>query len=233
MADAAPPAVPGIASPWLRRCWFEANYLFHRAAMTLAFSLRVKGQRHVPKTGPALIVSNHQSFLDPPMIGLAVRRELIYLARKTLFKNPVFAAYIRSVNAVPIDQEGVGKEGIRTIVEQLQQGRAVLVFPEGERTWKGPMLPLKPGVHLLIKRTQAPIVPVGIAGAYDAWPRWRKYPIPAPLFWPSVRGACAIVVGKPFDSRQLAEMPRDEALQMLFDKIHAVQQEAEKLRRRP
>src|SRR6185436_3601001 len=103
-------------------------------------------------------------------------------------KNPLFAALIRSLNAVPIDQEGIGKDGIRTILEQLQLGRAVVVFPEGERTPDGRMLPLKPGIHLLIKRTQAPIVPVGIAGAFDAWPRGRRFPMPAPLFWPAGKG---------------------------------------------
>jgi 1-acyl-sn-glycerol-3-phosphate acyltransferase len=85
---------------------------------------------------------------------------------------------------------------------------------------------------LLIKRTQAPIVPVGIAGAYDAWPRWRTLPTPAPLFCPSVTGAIAVVVGKPLDPRRYAEMPREAALQELHAKIAEVHARAERLRRR-
>lgn len=220
------------ASP-AHKLLYHAAYLTHHTVMTLGFSLRVAGRENMPLEGPALVVANHQSFLDPPMVGLAVRRELIYLARKTLFRNPYFAAFIRAFNAVPIDQEGVGKEGLKTILGQLDRGRAVLVFPEGERTWDGRMLPLKPGIQLLIKRARAPLVPVGIAGAYQAWPRWRKYPIPAPLFCPASDRCCAVVIGRPLDARQFAELPREQALPALFDKISDVQLRAEKLRRRP
>jgi len=136
------------------------------------------------------------------------------------------------MHAIPIDQESIGKEGIRAILEQLQDGKAVVVFPEGARTPDGNMLPLKPGIHLLIKRTQAPIIPIGIAGAYDAWPIWRAYPIPAPLFLPTRPGAIAVSLGKPIEAKRYAEMPRDEALQELLEKIHIEQLHAEKLRRR-
>lgn len=232
----AEPLPPKLALPWMEtatfRVWHETLYAGYHMAMTLGFSLRMRGGRNMPTTGPALLVANHQSYLDPPLIGLVARRPLVYLARKTLFRNRYFAALIRSFNAVPIDQEGVGKEGIKTILAQLQIGRAVVVFPEGERTPHGKMLPLKAGVHLLIKRTQAPIVPVGIAGAYDAWPRWRKFPLPAPLCWPARPGTISISLGKPLDARRYAELPREQALQELFDKIAVEQQHAEKLRRR-
>ena len=221
-------SLPGAELPSMESYAF---YVAYHAAFTLAFSLRIQGQRNMPQTGPALVVANHQSFLDPPAIGVAARRPLVYLARKTLFRNPYFAALIRSLNAVPIDQQGVGKEGLKTILTQLQLGKAVVVFPEGERTPTGNMRPLKSGIHLLIKRTQAPIVPVGIAGAYDAWPSWRPYPIPAPLFLPAGPGTIAIAIGKPFDSRRYAELPRDQAMKELFDKIAVEQQRAEKLRR--
>jgi 1-acyl-sn-glycerol-3-phosphate acyltransferase len=192
----------------------------------------MQGERNMIHEGPALIVANHQSFLDPLIIGLCARRPLVYLARKTLFKNRVFAALIRSLNAVPIDQEGVGKEGIRVILEQLSQGKAVVVFPEGERTPHGAMQPLKAGIHLLIKRTRAPIIPVGIAGAYEAWPRSRAYPMPAPVFLPPREGTISVALGKPLDAHYYAELPRPQALRELLDKIHDEQQRAEKLRRR-
>src|SRR5262245_2125718 len=129
------------------------------AGFTLGFSYRFAGTAHVPKKGPALVIANHQSFLDPWIVGMAVKRPLTYLARKTLFRNRLFAAMIRSVNAVPIDQEGVGKEGIRAVLEALEKGQAVLVFPEGSRTPDGVMHELRPGIQLLIKRARAPIVP--------------------------------------------------------------------------
>jgi 1-acyl-sn-glycerol-3-phosphate acyltransferase len=107
----------------------------------------------------------------------------------------------------------------------------VLIFPEGSRTPDGAMRAFKPGIQLLVKRARVPLVPVGIAGAYHAWPIWRKYPIPAPLFCPAAPGCIAVVVGEPFDSARLAELPRDQALQELYGRIHDVQIQAEKLRR--
>jgi 1-acyl-sn-glycerol-3-phosphate acyltransferase len=228
---AAPPSDEFVPS-WASLCWYEGCALLNMTAFTLGFSYRKEGQHHVPKTGPLLVLANHQSFLDPMAAGLACPRQLIYLARKTLFRNRYFTRLIRSLNAVPIDQEGVGKEGLRTIIEQLQRGRAVLVFPEGERTLTGRMYAFKPGIHLLIKRTLAPILPLGIAGAYEAWPRWRNYPMPAPLFWPSGTGTIAVSVGRPLDPRPYAEMPREQALAELFTEIDRVQRRAERLRRR-
>jgi 1-acyl-sn-glycerol-3-phosphate acyltransferase len=212
---------------------YETSYCAAALAFTVGWSLRTQGRHHIPASGPALLIANHQSFIDPFLVGLGTRRHLRYLARKTLFKNRAFAWAIRMLNAVPIDQEGVGKEGIKTILRQLQQGQAVVVFPEGERTPDGSMQALRPGIQLLIKRTQAPIVPVGLAGAYDAWPRWRNYPIPAPLFLPGCRGTLAVSVGKPLEAWRFAEMPREQSLKELFAAIAAEWKKAEKLRRKP
>jgi 1-acyl-sn-glycerol-3-phosphate acyltransferase len=212
---------------------FRGSFAATFAAFTLGFSVRTAGTHRMPMHGPVLLVANHQSFLDPPLVGVAARRELVYVARKTLFRNRLFAALIGAYNAVPIDQEGIGKDGIRIILEQLQMGRAVLVFPEGERTPTGPMVPLKPGIHLLIKRAQAVIVPVGIAGAFEAWPRSQPLPMPAPLFCPDVRGTIGVVIGKPEDARRYADMPRAPALAELATKIAAVRRAAEALRRKP
>ncbi len=101
------------------------------AGFSLGYSFRFEGTCHVPKTGPVLVLANHQSYFDPWIVGLAVKRHLTYLARKTLFKNPVFAAIIRTLNAVAIDQEGVGKEGIRTIVHELERSTPSWFFPRG------------------------------------------------------------------------------------------------------
>jgi 1-acyl-sn-glycerol-3-phosphate acyltransferase len=223
------PAAPSDC--WWRSIWYDATYVAGMAGFTLGFSFRFAGTSHMPEHGPVLVVANHQSFVDPWIVGLAVKRRLVYLARKTLFKNRLFAAIIRSLNAVPIDQEGVGKEGIRAVVEQLHQERAVLVFPEGSRTPDGVMHSLRPGIHLLMRRSQARVVPVGIAGAYDAWPIWRKYPIPAPLFLPPRPGTIAVAVGAPISNERLATLNRDEATAELFSAIHEVQARAEKLRR--
>jgi 1-acyl-sn-glycerol-3-phosphate acyltransferase len=217
----------------LHRLAFRGSYAASAVALTLGFGLRTAGWRHMPMRGPVLLVANHQSFLDPPLVGLAARRELVYLARKTLFRNRFFAGLIRAYNAVPIDQEGIGKDGIRTILDQLALGRAVLVFPEGERTFTGAMNPLKPGIHLVIKRAaQATIVPVGIAGAFHAWPRVRPMPTPAPMFLPASPGCVGVAIGRPEDARRYAELPREMALVELAAKIDAERRWAERLQRR-
>ncbi|HZU34410.1 MAG TPA: lysophospholipid acyltransferase family protein, partial [Gemmataceae bacterium] len=96
------------ASSWTERLhagWYELAYVVCWAGFKLGFSLRTEGQQHVPLHGPALLVANHQSFLDPPLVGVAAQRQLCYLARKSLFRHRAFAWLIRSFNAVPIDQE--------------------------------------------------------------------------------------------------------------------------------
>jgi 1-acyl-sn-glycerol-3-phosphate acyltransferase len=217
---------------WLSHLWYEMVHFSGVGLFTLGFSMRVEGSRNMPPRGPVLVIANHQSFLDPWLAGMAVRRHLVYLARKTLFRHPLFAGLIRSLNAVPIDQEGVGKEGIKIILSHLRKEKAVLVFPEGNRTEHGGMQPFYPGIHLLIRKAESAIVPVGIAGAFDAYPRWRPVPIPAPLFLPPGKGTLAVSVGKPLDSRRFAEMPREQALAELYAELEKVQQRAEKLRRK-
>ncbi len=210
--------------------WYETFFWVSGPAMTLGFSLRTEGMHHVPKSGPALLIANHQSYFDPDLVGLAARRHLCYLARKTLFRNRVFGWLIRTLRAIPIDQEGIGIEGVRDILEQLEVGRAVLIFPEGERTQDGLIHPPRPGIALLIKKSQAPVMPVGIAGAYQAWPRHRAFPIPAPIFLPAQRGKIAVSIGRPLDGRQLAELPRERLLADLFQELQNVHEKAERLR---
>jgi 1-acyl-sn-glycerol-3-phosphate acyltransferase len=217
---------------WLSHLWYAAWKGVVAGTLSLGFSFRFEGGRHVPRTGPVLVVANHQSFLDPVAIGLAVPRQLHFLARKTLFVHPLFGAFLRSVNCVPVDQQGVAKEGLQTTIELLKKGRPVLVFPEGERTWKGPMQPLKAGVYLLIKRTRCPIVPVGVAGAFDAMPRTRTWPTLSPLFWPATGTGVAVSVGAPLDGAHFAELPREQALEELFGEIRNAQRRAERLRRK-
>ncbi len=214
-----------------RFLWYEAWRHLLSATYHFAFSLRTQGTRFVPQTGPALLVANHQSFLDPTLVGVVARRHLHYLARKTLYRNRLLGRFLFSVNAHPVDQEGFAREGLMTVINLLKEGHAVLIFPEGERSWKGPMQPLRPGVHLLIKRAPCPIIPVGLAGPYESWPRTQKLPVLAPVFWPANPGCMAVAAGPPLDGRELADKPREEVLATLFAAIRDAQIRAEKLQR--
>jgi 1-acyl-sn-glycerol-3-phosphate acyltransferase len=220
-------------SDWLSDIWYDFNYSAIWVGWHLAWSFRSDGWPYVPQKGPLLIVANHQSFLDPLLVGLAVRRRLTYMARKTLFRHPLFGAYLRSVRCVPVDQEGVAKDGILAVLDKLKAGHPVLIFPEGERTPNGQMQPLRPGIHLLIKRSQCPVLPVGLAGGFETFPRSAKVPRFSPIFMPATRATVAAVVGKPIDSKQFSAMSRQEVLEFLFHRIDDLQQRAEKLRRKP
>jgi 1-acyl-sn-glycerol-3-phosphate acyltransferase len=225
---------PNSFREWLRALAWDFGYCLALPAFTFAFSYRFEGGRHIPATGPALIVANHQSFLDPLLIGVAAsNRRIAFLARKTLFRG-AFAQLIRLLNAVPVDQEGMAKDGMRAVLKLLGDGWPVVIFPEGERTLTGEMNPFKPGIHLLLKRTKVPVIPVGIAGAFDALPRGRPKPRFAPLLSPARHpGGIAVSVGRPLDSVRLAALPREQALAELFSAIAELQKRAERLRRQP
>jgi 1-acyl-sn-glycerol-3-phosphate acyltransferase len=218
---------------WLSDAWYDFNYCAIWTGFQFAWSYRSEGFRHVPQRGPVLVVCNHQSFLDPLLVGLGVRRRFTYLARKTLFRNRFFGAFLRSVRCVPVDQEGVAKDGLKAVLEKLKEGNAVLVFPEGNRTPDGRMQPFRPGVYLLIKRGMCPVLPVGIAGGFESFPRTAKFPLPSPIFMPATGGGVAAAVGRPIDPKRLADLSRDEALDLLYREVERLHRHAEALRRKP
>jgi len=217
---------------WSSHLWYEGNYWMSMLAMTLGFSLRTEGQRHVPRTGPALLIANHQSFIDTVPIGLAARRHLVYLARRTLFDYRFLAWIMRSLNTIPINQEGFAREGLKAILDQLQQGQAVLIFPEGQRTPDGKLQPLRPGIHLLIKRVDMPIIPVGIAGAFAAWPRTQLLPRLAPLMCAPWEGTVGVSIRPPIPSSHFADMPRERVMDELSAELQEAKDCAEQVRRR-
>ena len=218
--------------PWVRNCWYDFTYWASFFGMTLGWSLRVSGRRHMPRKGPVLVIANHQSFLDPLITGLASPRRMSYLARETLFINPFLGTLLRSLNGVPIDHRGFSREGLQTMLDLLERGEVVVVYPEGERTHDGRMHPLKPGITLLIKRIQAPVVPMGVAGAFDAWSRFETFPTPSPLFLPPTKRTVAAAIGPAIDPAPLAKMGREEMLEVLTAHLADAVREAERIRRK-
>lgn len=105
-----------------------------------------------------------------------------YLARHTLFGFAPFRWLIRSLDAIPIDRDGIGLSGIKESLRRLKRGEMVLVFPEGTRTADGDIQPFRPGFTALAVRSGASILPVAIEGAYQAWPRRQRFPHPGRIF---------------------------------------------------
>jgi len=140
------------------------------AAFRSLFGLRIIGEENLITEGPVLVASNHQSFLDPPLIGKFYKDEMVYLARKTLFTGVTRWLYTRW-NAIPVDQDRPDMASLKTIIRKLKEGHRVLVFPEGERTVDGNLGTAAPGIGLVAVKSGAVIQPVRISGAREALPR--------------------------------------------------------------
>jgi 1-acyl-sn-glycerol-3-phosphate acyltransferase len=220
-----------LSERWLRFCY---NLLYLPAVWLaiLLFSTRTKGRCNVPLTGPFLVIANHQSAIDPVLIALATRRPMRFLARRTLFRPKLFGWLISGLGAIPLNQDMSGKEGLKTGLELLKSGNGLLIFPEGTRTRDGSIQPFKPGVILLIRRSKAPLIPVAVAGPFEAMPSHSWFPRFCPLCLPATDAALACVVGEPLDSTTLAEMDNEKLLEFLHAKLVERQAEAEGLRRR-
>ncbi len=127
--------------------------------------LRVEGRENVPKSGGLIVASNHISFWDPPLVGCAVWRELHYLAKEDLFRNPVFGGMIRSFNAIPIRRGSADMRGLTRAREVLRAGQALILFPEGGRMGDGKLHRARPGLGMLATATDARILPCHISGS--------------------------------------------------------------------
>jgi 1-acyl-sn-glycerol-3-phosphate acyltransferase len=147
-----------------------------RALMRLLFGLEVRNPEHVPGAGPVLIVANHSSLLDPPLVGAVAPRPLVFLAKAELFTIPLFGTLIRRLNARPIRREGPDPGALRTALRVLEARGALLVFPEGTRGDEGSLRPARAGAGMLAVTSGAPVVPVYISGSGRAWPRGRRFP---------------------------------------------------------
>ena len=213
------------------RLIYDAHYWAVFWSLTLGCSYRASGRSNFPRTGPALVLANHQCFLDPILISLAAGRPLTFLARSPLFTGGIFDYLIRTYGAVPIDGDNA-RDGIRVALDCLKRGRAVLVFPEGERTFTGEMTPFKAGVALLIEKAKVPVVPVGLAGAFAMWPRTDFWPGCAPLMLPSNGKGVAVHVGEPIPPERWNGMKRDAIIAGLESEIGRAKAAAESIRRR-
>lgn len=140
------------------------------AAFRTLFGLKIVGRENLITEGPVLVASNHQSFLDPPLIGNLYDTEMVFLARKTLFVG-FFKWLYPQWNAIPVDQDRPDMSSLKTIIRRLKEGHRVLVFPEGARTLDGEIGEAAPGIGLIAAKSGAVIQPVRISGARDALPR--------------------------------------------------------------
>lgn len=157
---------------------FKVAQAFCRFTFTTLFDIKLWGVENVPASGGVLLVSNHQSLLDPVLLGLGLPRPLSYMAKSELFEgNPLFDKLIRSLGAFPVRQGGSAAGAIKETIERLQEGRALNIFPEGSRTDTGKVEPFQNGIALVVRKAKVPVVPAAISGSFEAYPNGTKYPV--------------------------------------------------------
>jgi 1-acyl-sn-glycerol-3-phosphate acyltransferase len=134
----------------------------------------VQGLRNVPASGPCLIICNHQSYLDPILMQAVCPRIIHSMAKSTQFGSRLFRRLLIHCYAFPVRRFEVDPQAVRQVLRRLEQGNAVAIYVEGERSWDGQLQPPRLGTVRLALKAGVPIVPCRISGAYDAWPRWDR-----------------------------------------------------------
>jgi len=205
---------PGKPAWRLVASWIIPTF-FVRCAFRLFYRVRWTGVENVPRTGAFILVSNHVSHFDPPLVGCRMKdRPCSFLARASLFDVPVFGALIRFVNAVPLHREGNPGKALRAAIEELKAGRCVIMFPEGTRSKDGRVGAFKAGMMLLVRRAKASIVPVAVDGPFEIWPSSRSRP--------RLGGRIDVRYGTPIPAEELLGLDTGVALDRLREAIRAL-----------
>jgi 1-acyl-sn-glycerol-3-phosphate acyltransferase len=191
---------------------YWVGYALCKTVAKVGFQYQAFGQENIIEDGPAIMAANHQSYLDPPLVGITCRAEIYFLARKTLFKNKFLGSMLSRVNALPVDLSGADLTAIRTIINLLKQGQRTAIFPEGTRSLTGEIQRARPGIGMIIAKTLAPVVPMRIFGSFEAWPKGGKIEL-SPI---------TVVVGKPirFKKEDFVMKSRD-AYQKISEQVLA------------
>ncbi|MGD9722212.1 MAG: lysophospholipid acyltransferase family protein [Pirellulales bacterium] len=194
------------------RAWQAFLKFTCRVGSVAVLHIRCFDREKVPAAGGGVVLSNHQSNLDPVLIGLACERRLNYVARTTLFSSGLFRLLVAGLDAIPIDREGGGLGGLKETLKRIKRGEMVLLFPEGTRTPDGEVHAMKPGFCALARRSGVPLVPVALDGAFDAWPRTRALPRPAIVH---------VRWGDPIEPALVAKLSDDELVAEVERRIRA------------
>lgn len=146
------------------------------------FKLRVVGLENVPRHGPALVCCNHCSYLDPMLAAVAVPRKLYSVSRKEMYEQRLLGPFIRRLGGVRIDREALADKGaLQAMLAIMDHGDLCLIYPEGTRSADGKLQTPHNGAAFLAVKSGAPVLPMAVIGAYECWPRHRKFPRPGPI----------------------------------------------------
>lgn len=203
-------------------------YNFCRAAchgfLRLYCRFRVSHLERVPAGGAAILACNHASYLDPPLLGCAVRGRMIrYMARDSLFRFPVMGWLLRQLGVVPLARERGDVGALRKGLKILKEGGLLAVFPEGTRSPDGEIRQAKAGIGFLVARAGVPVIPAHLRGSFAAWPKGARFPRPRPV---------SLVYGPPITPAEIAklaagEQPYERITALVMDRIRALRDATE------
>jgi 1-acyl-sn-glycerol-3-phosphate acyltransferase len=160
---------------WFRKdssLLFKTLRLLVRLIVRLIFTVRIEGAENIPKKGSAILMSNHVSFLDAIILGMFFPRHIWFMTKNSQFYGSFLFWGLPKTGAFPVRRYTTDPQAVRNLIRVVQAGHIAGVFPEGERSWDGEMLPFKSGCMRMILCLNQPVIPVGISGGYELMPRW-------------------------------------------------------------
>ena len=163
-------------------------YTISKITARFFFSFRVVHPERLIEEGPLILASNHQSYFDPPLVGICSRRGVYYLARKTLLQIPLLGKLLPHINVILVDRDGNDMSALKSVIRTVKSGHGVVLFPEGTRSPNGQLQPGKAGIGLVIAKTRAPVQPMRIFGSFEAFPKGSGKITATPI---------TVVVGEP------------------------------------
>ena len=184
------------------------NYL-ESVFLTILADWHVEGRENVPPMGPLIIVANHQSNFDPPLLSTSIPRRTWFLAKDGMFRGPLLTWFLRHYGAFPVNREGADIAAYRWTLGRLERGQAVVVLPEGTRN-RGGMKKAHPGVVRLALKSGAPLLPVGITGT-ERFGTWAR------IFTPT--GRIRVKIGRVFTLPDVEGTPSRQVMDLLIDAI--------------
>lgn len=182
----------------------------------ILFRLKIHGERNIPEKDGVIIASNHLSYLDPPILGVAINRRSTFIAKAGLFKIPLLNLIIKRYS-IKVDRSSTRPSTLKRAVEVLRNGGVLIIFPEGGRSLDGNLMSIKRGVGVIAGLTGAPVVPAFIKGSGRALPRGARFIRPAKI---------EVFFGKPLEKRS-SEGDKEFAARVveeLMDSLHGLKE---------
>ncbi|MFN0206884.1 MAG: lysophospholipid acyltransferase family protein [Planctomycetota bacterium] len=193
--------------------WYAVWWRLIRTYLQLSFRMEAMGLENLPTTGGAILVANHSSFLDVPAVACSVPRDMRFVTRDTLDEIPLLGYWIRRTGPIYIKRGEADVAAIREIVKLANGGDFVVLYPEGTRSENDAMQELKSGILLAARKANVPLIPVGLAGSFDALSRERKFP--------KLRGRIALSFGPGFNVNDNKDGKKSgaESLEIIRERI--------------